>query len=209
MTIEKGSPVIAALVQFRIAERTRRGNRHGSSSEHMYWALMRDHFQRSRRKGVVDPENRYGEKIYCDGCADRWEKEKHYRQQMVTNGHTKAELQSWDTQMREGLGDNAEYHQPRRLREQILLGRLKIKQIGGHLCPVKQHHEYQLAVKIVKEREQQRIASRNLGQEEQKTHPSSSSSSQWMAGGRVRGGTNRGNGKNKSPIASSQKLECL
>ena len=77
----------------------------------------------------------------------------HYRQHMVITGHTKAELQSWDTQMRNGLGDHAEYHQPRRLREQIHLGRLNIKQTEGHTLPVKQHHEYQLAVKIVKERE--------------------------------------------------------
>ena len=68
--------------------------------------------------------------------------------------------------MRDGLGDDTEYHQPRRLREQIHLGRLNIKQTEGHTLPVKQHHEYQLAVKIVKEREQQRIASRNFGQEE-------------------------------------------
>ena len=47
--------------------------------------------------------------------------------------------------MRDGLGDNAEYHQPRQLREQIHLGRT---------LPVKQHPEYQLAVKIVKDRDQ-------------------------------------------------------
>ena len=118
----------------------------------MYWALTRDHFRRSTSKGVVDPENRHGEKIYYDGCADRLEKDEHYRQQMVITGDTKAELQSWDTEMREGLGDDTEYHQPRRLREQIHLGRLNIKQTEGHTLPVKQHHEYQLAVKIVKER---------------------------------------------------------
>ena len=38
---------------------------------------------------------------------------------MILNGHTKAELQSWDTQMRERLGDSAKYHQPRYLRLQI------------------------------------------------------------------------------------------
>ena len=37
------------------------------------------------------------------------------------------------------------------------VGRLKIKQTEGQTFPVKQHHEYQLAVKIVKECEQRRI----------------------------------------------------
>ena len=42
MTIEKGSHVIRALVQLRVVEQTRRGNRHGSSSDQQYWALLRD-----------------------------------------------------------------------------------------------------------------------------------------------------------------------
>ena len=42
--------------------------------------------------------------------------------------------------MREGLGDNA-YLQPRQLREQVHLRRLKIKQTGGQTRPVKQNHE--------------------------------------------------------------------
>ena len=50
---------------------------------------------------------------------------------MILNGHTKAQLQSWDTKLREGLCDNAAYHQPRKLREQIHLGSLKIKQTEG------------------------------------------------------------------------------
>ena len=70
---------------------------------------------------------------------------------MSLNGHTKAELQSWDTQMREGPGDNAEHHQPRQLREQVHLGSLKMKQTAGHTLPVKQHPAYHVAVKIVKE----------------------------------------------------------
>ena len=42
MTSEKGSHVIQALVQLRKVDQTRRGNRHGSSSEQKYWALMHD-----------------------------------------------------------------------------------------------------------------------------------------------------------------------
>ena len=66
-------------------------------------------------------------KIYYDGCTDRWEKDYDYTEQMIQNGHghAKAELQRWDTQMREGLGDSAEYHQPPQLREQTHSGRLK------------------------------------------------------------------------------------
>ena len=60
-----------------------------------------------------------------EGCAHSWEKDDDYRQQMILNGHTKAELQSWDTQMGDGLDDNVKYHQPRQLREQIHVGRLK------------------------------------------------------------------------------------
>ena len=97
---------------------------------------------------------------------------------MILNAHTKAELQSWHTQMRDGLGDNAEVHQPRQLREQIHLGRLNNNKLKDTL-PVKQHREYQLAVQIVKEREQQRIAGTDFKQEEQEAHPSYSSSSQW------------------------------
>ena len=43
------------------------------------------------------------------------------------------------------------------------VGGSKIKQTEGQTFSVKQHHEYQLAVKIVKEREQQRIDWGNIG----------------------------------------------
>ena len=105
---------------------------------------MRDHHRRCTRKRIVDPENPCGAKTYFDGCVDRWEKDETYREQIVLNGHTKAELQSWDNKMGEELVEHA-YNQPYRLREQVQLGRLKISQ----------HTEYQLAVKIVKEREHQ------------------------------------------------------
>ena len=40
------------------------------------------------------------------------------------------------------------------------------KHTDGHALPVQQHPKYHLAVKIVQEREQQRVAERNLRQEE-------------------------------------------
>ena len=44
-------------------------------------------------KEITDPENPFGAKIYHDGCADRWEKDETYRQQMSHRG----QLESWDT----------------------------------------------------------------------------------------------------------------
>ena len=60
-----------------------------------------------------------------------------------------------------------------------ILGKLNIKQTEGNTHPVSEHIEYHLSVKIVKEREQQRTAGRNLRQEEQHAHLFFSSSSQW------------------------------
>ena len=37
-------------LQLRLVEQTRRGNRHGSSSEQKYWASMRDHFEDAQEK---------------------------------------------------------------------------------------------------------------------------------------------------------------
>ena len=65
-------------------------------------------------------------------------------------------MRSWDVKMRAGLGDHAEYHQPRQEREQIHSARLNIRQSNGSAMPVKQHHEYHLAVKIVRERKLRR-----------------------------------------------------
>ena len=79
--------------------------------------------------------------------------------------------------MGEEVGQNAVSNQPHQLREQVHLGRMKIKQTEGHTLPVKQHIVYQLAVKIVEEREQQRVAMASLRQEEPKANPCSSSSS--------------------------------
>ena len=60
--------------------------------------------------------------------------------------------------------------------------------------------EYHLTVWNDRDREQeQRIGGSKPMQEEQQAHPSSSSSSKWMEGGRVRGGINRGCGLKDSP----------
>ena len=40
VTVEKGSKVTQTLVQLRIVEQVRRGQRHGTSEDRAYWALM-------------------------------------------------------------------------------------------------------------------------------------------------------------------------
>ena len=84
---------------------------------------------------------------------------------MTPNGHTKVELQSWGAPVREGLGDYAEYHQPRQLREQIHSGRLIIKQSEGNGISVEQHPGYHLAAMMVNEceQEQKRAGERKVG----------------------------------------------
>ena len=100
--------------------------------------------------------------------------------------------------MSEQLDADAVYNQPRRLREDIHAGRLKIKQAF-----VKQHPEHHLAVKIVKERGQERVAEGNqAGRAESKPTLIVVISVGWP-GRQVRGGTSRGNGKkDESTIAS-------
>ena len=61
--------------------------------------MMINYYRRCVRKGIADPEIPSGAKISYDGYADRWEKDETYRQDMSLHGHTKAELQSWDTKM--------------------------------------------------------------------------------------------------------------
>ena len=268
MTIEKGSQVIGAFVQLRSVEQTRRGNRHGSSSQ--YWALMRDHFRRCTRKGIVDPkkkemerrstttaaqivrktwrlqtrndpkrthEGRTGELGYsnertlpyewcitvaratrmdCCSCLSnerslrsllRWLSPSIKTTRMTHDGRT---AQSWDIQLREGLGDNAKYHQPRQLREQIHLGGLKIKQTW------RTHSSSKATPWVSVDREdcqktwttESSRVTPQAGRAERHTHQLRRRLN-GMAGGRVRGGTNQGNGKNTSTFASSQKLECL
>ena len=86
-----------------------------------------DEDNRSTREGVLDPITK--QKIYYEDCTDRGEKDEVCRSHNILNGRTKAELQSWDTQMREGLGDVAENHQPRQVREQIHSGTLYISKV--------------------------------------------------------------------------------
>ena len=138
--------------------------------------------------------------MYYDGCADRLEKgeiqttnvPRTHEGRNGTLGHRESEQ----------LGDDATYNQPHGLREKIYSGRLKIKHTDEHALPVK-------SVKIVKGREQQRVAEGKLWREKSKAHPRHHTFN-GMAGGQVRGGTSRCSGKkDKSTIASSQKLECL
>ena len=89
------------------------------------------HKERSRRPNTK-------QKIFFEGCVDRWEKDDGYRNQMFINGQAKEELQSWDARVREALGQHAEYHRPRQSREQIHSESLKIKQSANVALPVKQ-----------------------------------------------------------------------
>ena len=141
MTIEKGSHVIRAVVQPRIVEQTRRGNRHGSSSDQQCWALLRDArpFLKMHKKRKRWPSKKKWREDLLKRLGRSFGKNDDYGQQMILSGHTKAELQSWDTQMREGPDDDAEHHQPRQWNS------------AGHTLPVKQHPAYHVAVKIVKE----------------------------------------------------------
>ena len=60
---------------------------------------MRDQFQSCTGKGVVDPVNKQ-KRIHFEGNVYRWEKDEEHRKQMILNGNTKVELQSWDAQKR-------------------------------------------------------------------------------------------------------------
>ena len=78
MANERGTEVVRALVQLRIAEQTRRGNRHGSSPEQLQWAMVRDHYRRCVRKGITDPETHVERRLEThphhrrpSGTADR------------------------------------------------------------------------------------------------------------------------------------------
>ena len=104
-----------------------------------YWAHMRENLRRATRKEVFDPIT--NEKIKCEGCVDRWWKDEEERNNMFISGHKK-EMQSWDAELEAGLGDHAEYRQPRQLREQIRSGKPKRRQSRGCAMPVKQSFEY-------------------------------------------------------------------
>ena len=57
ITLEKGSQIIQSLVQLRMVGQVRRGQRHGTSEDQRYGALLHDHFRRCTRKGVLDQIN--------------------------------------------------------------------------------------------------------------------------------------------------------
>ena len=54
VTVEEGCQIIQSLVQLRITKQVGRGQRHGTSGDQAYWAVMRDHVRRCTKKGVVD-----------------------------------------------------------------------------------------------------------------------------------------------------------
>ena len=60
-----------------------------------FGAWMRDHLRRCTGKGVAESINEQ-KRIHFEGCVDRWETDEEYGKQMILNGNTKVELQSWD-----------------------------------------------------------------------------------------------------------------
>ena len=66
MTIDRRSQVI----QLRIFEPNKRGNRRGSSAPQMQWATLRDHWRRCAWTSVTDPENPAGAENDYDGCGE-------------------------------------------------------------------------------------------------------------------------------------------
>ena len=88
VAIEKGFHVIQSLMELRIVEQVRRGQRHGTSEDQKCSALMRDHFRRCTRKGVVDPINKQ-KKLHFDGCVDGWGKRRKTQKQTFIIGHAK------------------------------------------------------------------------------------------------------------------------
>ena len=175
VTIEKDCQIIQSLVQLRIIEQVRRGQRHGTSEDQICWAMMRDHFRRCTKKRVAGATTK--ESSFFERFVDRWEKRRSIQESNFHQRTYKEELQSWDARMRVGLGDHAEFQQSLQFREQIHSRRLKIQQSATFATPLKHDPEYHLAVRSVREREQtQRITGGNTMQEQQQPHPPSSSS---------------------------------
>ena len=50
VTIEKACQIIQSPVQLQNTERVRRGQRHGTPEDQMYWALMRDSFEEKKKE---------------------------------------------------------------------------------------------------------------------------------------------------------------
>ena len=82
VTVEKGSHLVRSLVHLRVVQQVRRDQRHDTSEDQRFWALMRDQFQRCTGEGVVEPINKQ-KRINFEGCVDRWEKDEEYRKQMT------------------------------------------------------------------------------------------------------------------------------
>ena len=105
---------------------------------------------------------------------DCWENMQKYKQQVSEQGHSKAEMEHWNTVMSEQLGEAASYNQPHRLREKIHTGRSRIKQTHGQALPVKQHPDHNLTAQIVtkseKDREQPRASSGGMSQKQTHLH---------------------------------------
>ena len=111
--------------------------------------------------------------------------------------HESREWQSWDVCVRKEFGDHADYQQARPLREQMLLGRLNIKQSADVDLLVRHHTEYHLAVQIVREREQKQEDIRRNPCRRSKRHTHLLRRRfNGMVRGRVRGGMSRDSGLN-------------
>ena len=71
------------------------------------------------RKDVSDPENPSAGEVYFVVCADSWDKDASDKQQVSEQRHSKADMEHWDTVMRENLGEDRSYNKPSKLREEI------------------------------------------------------------------------------------------
>ena len=80
---------------------------------------MRDRHRRCVRKGVIDQENPSGAKKRATTAAQIVGRTEKYSQPISQQGQTNAEMEQWDTVMREQLGEDASHNQPYRLREKI------------------------------------------------------------------------------------------
>ena len=162
-----------------MTEHVRRGQRHGT--------LRRSTFRRCTRRGVANPITR--KKIVYEGCLDRWEKDKTFRNQTFINGHSKEELQSWDARMRRELGDHAECQPSRQAGEQIHSGGLKMKQSANvsHACEAA--HRASSGTWARTEDSREVTACR-----ESDKHTRLLRRLNGMVGGRFRGGMSRGGG---------------
>ena len=121
VTNEKGCQIIQLFAQIRITEQVRRGQRYDTSEDQKYCAMIRNHFRRCTRKGVVHLINK--QKICSKVAWTSGNKTKDSEK----NEHRKEKMQSWDAQVAEGLGDYAEHHQASQRERSTREGRTPIK----------------------------------------------------------------------------------